>query len=115
MDRRPRPIAARGKLAAALLALALCGCSNVNYIAAVSWGTPVPIPAPAPSAGVAASTTAGATALGGLVAIGFLGAVFNSTGLTSALYSPYMDPDRRVVEVDCSQPIEDWSSNIRCR
>ena len=114
MDRRQRPIAARGRLAAALLALALTGCSNVNYILAVSWGTPVPIPAPAPSAAVAASSV-GATALGGLIAVGFLGAVFNSTALTSALYSPYMDPDRRVVEVDCSQPIEDWSSNIRCR
>jgi hypothetical protein len=30
-------------------------------------------------------------------------------------YGPEMDPDRRVVERDCTRPIEDYSANLRCR
>jgi len=28
---------------------------------------------------------------------------------------PPLDPDRRVVEQDCTKPVEDWSANLRCR
>jgi len=30
-------------------------------------------------------------------------------------FEPPMDASRRVVERDCTQPIEDWSANLRCR
>jgi hypothetical protein len=28
---------------------------------------------------------------------------------------PDLDPLRRVVEHDCTRPIEDWSANLKCR
>ncbi len=28
---------------------------------------------------------------------------------------PELDPDRRVIEQDCSKPIEDSSANLKCR
>jgi hypothetical protein len=28
---------------------------------------------------------------------------------------PALDPARRVVEQDCTKPIEDWSANLRCK
>ncbi len=29
--------------------------------------------------------------------------------------APDLDPRRRVVEQDCTRPIEDWSANLKCR
>jgi len=28
---------------------------------------------------------------------------------------PPLDPERRVLEQDCTQPIADWSANLKCR
>ena len=29
--------------------------------------------------------------------------------------SPPLDPQRKVLEQDCTQPIVDWSANLKCR
>jgi hypothetical protein len=49
------------------------------------------------------------------------GAWFGLGLLLGAVYGPYyapapeMDPNRRVVEQDCSKPLADTSGNLRCR
>jgi hypothetical protein len=96
-------------LAALVAALALAGC-NANYSGHVSsFGAPA---APPPSA----SFTAVRTGTGGGVLLPLL--MLGSLGMASGvLYirDPEMHPERRVVERDCTQPIEDYSANLRCR
>jgi hypothetical protein len=70
----------------------------------------------------------GGSTLGGLIAIGVLGALAyeSERGLSyranpfdafsmSPPPPPPLDPSRRVLEQDCTQPIADWSANLRCR
>ena len=33
----------------------------------------------------------------------------------TAFPPPPLDPTRRVLEQDCTQPIVDWSANLKCR
>jgi hypothetical protein len=95
------------RLAAALIALCIAGC-NSNYIVQASSAGASQLPATGGSVSVYGSSTAGA-----LFAIGFLGALFSGG---AAHYSvPEMNPERRVIEQDCSKPIEDPSANLRCR
>jgi hypothetical protein len=55
----------------------------------------------------------GATTFSTLLAIGILGVA--SSGSAPSYRTPEMDPSRRVVEHDCTKPIEDWSANLKCR
>lgn len=117
MGRDQRPIAARYRLkrgAVLLLALLVMGCGGNSNVQLSSGGT---------------VAVQGRTTLGGLIAVGVLGATvyaesdndgiryraspFDAIG--PARPAPQLDPARRVLEQDCSQPIEDWSANLRCR
>ena len=109
MGRNPGSTSARRGLGGALL-LALCvaGC-DANYIVrATSGGTPSLPSAPPPGGSV---NVYGTSSFGALLGIGLFGAA--SYG--GAFYVPPMDPNRRVVEQDCTRPIEDPTANLRCR
>jgi hypothetical protein len=111
MGRRQGSHRARGRVAAGLAAaflLSLAGC-NANYAGHVSsFGAP----AAAPPA--SASFTAVGTGGGVLLPLLMLGSLGMASGLLH-IRDPEMHPDRRVVERDCTQPIEDHSANLRCR
>ena len=112
MGSRQRPDHARSRIAATLLVLALAGCNGGNYGYAVnvsSMAAPAP---PPPNASLSVTTTSsGSGFFGALFALGMIGV---ASGLLP-IYGPEMDPERRVVERDCTQPIEDYSANLRCR
>lgn len=108
MGRRPRPTPARRTLSAALLALGLAACNNA-YVQ-VSSGASLP-PGPPPAGGSLSAT--GTSALGALLGLGF--ANYAMSGGTPFYAPPPMDPRRRVVEQDCTQPIADPGANLRCR
>lgn|SRR5689334_5726832 len=114
MGSRSRPIAARrGLIALAVLALAGCASSNVQ----ISAGGPQPtVNAP------------GSSALGTVVLLGFIAGMGYESYKDGVHYRanpfdamrptplrPPLDPGRRVLEADCTKPIEDWSANLRCR
>ncbi len=107
MGRRQRPPYASRCLAAALLALCVAGC-NSNYIVQASSAGASQLPAAGGSVSVYGTSTAGA-----LFAIGILGAL--TSGGAAYLAAPEMSPERRVVEQDCSKPIEDAAANLKCR
>jgi hypothetical protein len=114
MGSRQRPIAARNGLALAAALVLAAGCANTRV--QVSSGGPQP-----------AVSAPGSSALGALLLLGFIvsaeahhdGARYRaspSDALSPAPYPPPpLDPARRVLEQDCTQPIEDWSANLRCR
>lgn len=115
MGSRPRPPSSRHGIALAL-ALAVAGCSTSTV--QLSTGGPQPTVA-----------TQGASTLGALITIGVLGAFAYDSQSNGVHYNPNpfeaispgrmppapLDPQRRVLEQDCSKPIEDWSANLRCR
>jgi hypothetical protein len=92
---------------AAVLGLLLGGCggnANVQVNSGnVSAGSSVRVP--------------GRSALGTLISVVFLAGVSYEDGreLPRSDPVPEPDPSRRVVEHDCTRPIEDWSANLRCR
>jgi hypothetical protein len=98
---------------AVALALLLAGCGgNANVQANANNG----------SASGAVSFP-GRASLGTLLSIVFLAGVSyesdremaRSAQYPGGLHAPELDPSRRVVEHDCTRPIEDWSANLRCR
>lgn len=109
---------------ALLLVLLTSACSNVQ----VSYAT-----ATTPSGATIISTSGGSVHVqGGFPALLILGAAVLATAAdsgTSSSASSFMtvtDPsgrqiapamlvDRLVAELDCTQPIEDWSANLKCR
>jgi len=111
---RPRSIAARYGLA--LLWGLLSGCANSNVQLSTGGTQPV-------------VQAQGNSTLGGLFAIGLLaGFAYQSeqdgTRVRANPFDafsmsppppPALDPSRRVLEADCTRPIEDWSANLRCR
>src|SRR5690349_23871125 len=114
MGRRPRSIAARyGLVAALVLAVAGCASSNVQ----VSGGGPQPT-----------VNTAGNTPLGRIVLIAFIAGIGYESYKDGTHYRanpfdafsmspppPSLDPTRKVSEQDCTQPIVDWTANLKCR
>ncbi len=115
MGRDPRQIAARNWL---VLALALSGDGCSTSTVQLSTGSPQPV-----------VSAPGGSTFGGLIAAGVLGAFayesekgmryranpFGAVLQPAPFAPPPLDPTRRVVEVDCTKPIEDWSANLRCR
>ena len=92
---------------AAALAVSLAGCGgNANVQANSNNG----------SASGAVSFP-GRTSFGTLLSLIFLAGVsYESVRMTPRSGPvPDLDPARRVVEHDCTRPIEDWSANLRCR
>jgi hypothetical protein len=91
-----------------LAALCASGCSNTAVV--VSAGS-VPVqPLPPPSA---TASVSGASVLGTILTLGLINHAMS--GGTPFYAAPPMDPQRRVVEHDCSKPIEDTAANLRCR
>lgn len=126
MERDQRPLVTRHGMNGGMipgigvaLAVLLAGCGgNANVQANSSNG----------SASGAVSFP-GRTSLGTLLSIVFLAGVSYESDremarsaryphfphLPGDLRAPELDPSRRVVEHDCTRPIEDWSANLRCR
>ena len=117
MGSRPRSIAARYGLIAALVpALAGCASSNVQ----VSGGGPQPT-----------VSAQGNTALGRFLLLAFIAGIGYESSRDGTRYGvnpfdglkpglqpvppPPLDPQRKVLEQDCTQPIVDWSANLKCR
>lgn len=87
MGCRQRPIAASCRVAAvSLLAMLSSGCA------------------------VGVATSSGFATVWNAV---FLIGVASEASYGGSL--PELDPGRRVIEQDCSKPIEDWSANLKCR
>ena len=116
MGRRSGSIAARHGLIA-LFSLALAGCASSSV--QVSGGGPQPT-----------VNTAGNTPLGKLVLVAFIAGIgyesyrdgtryranpFDAMFQSGPLPPPPLDPERKVLEQDCTQPIVDWSANLKCR
>ena len=108
MGRRQGSTAARLPLAAALAALALAGCANSSWQFS-SGGAPASMP---PSAGASVSTTS-TNWFATLLTFGLINSAMS--GGTPFYAAPPMDPQRRVLDHDCTKPIEDTSANLRCR
>ena len=116
MDCRTGPTVARCGIAAALvLALCAAGCGGSSYVQVGSAGAP----STGISTGGTVSVQGGASTLGTLFAIGLIAgfAYESERQLEGArrLPAPPMDAARTVNEQDCSQPIADWSANLKCR
>ena len=95
-------------LAAALAVLVLAGCANSSSQLS-SGGAPAPVPL---SGGASVSTTS-SNWFATLLTFGLINAAM--TGGTPFYAVPPMDPARRVVEQDCTRPLEDPAANLRCR
>lgn len=102
----------------AALACAVTGCSTANFSAQGGDFTAIGTP------------QAGTSVSGGSVGVGIQGgsaaAVVVTTGVIAAMMGAWRDahsgravPEmlegRTVNEVDCTQPIADWSANLKCR
>ena len=120
MGRYQGPLAARSGMTrrmipaiAIALALALAGCGGNANVQGSSNNV----------SSSAAASFPGGRSLGTLLSIVFLAAVSHesdremerSAQFPGSLHAPEPDPSRRVVEHDCTRPIEDWSANLRCR
>jgi hypothetical protein len=104
MGRHQRPPCPSRALAALLSLALLSGCANTAW--STSWSGPPSTPA---TGGGSMRVSIESVAV--LLGIGLL---------TGTAYGPFygpppMDPERRVMEHDCSKPIEDPSANLRCR
>jgi len=94
------------------LALLLAGCgghSNVQFASSAL-----------PSGGVSTGGSVQAqsqSTLAVLIAIGVLMGVSyaNDRGMPPSTPAPELERPRRVLEQDCTKPIEDWSANLRCK
>lgn len=92
---------------AVMLGVLLAGCSGHANVQAnssnVSSGGSVNIP--------------GRSSVSTLLSIVFLVGVSyeGERGMPQPVRVPEMDPSRRVLEHDCSKPIEDWSANLKCK
>ena len=90
-----------------VLAVLLSGCGGHASVQANSNNV---------SAGSSVNIS-GRSTMGTLFSIVFLGGVsYESERRTSrSAQVPDLDPSRRVVEQDCTKPIEDTSANLKCR
>ena len=100
MGSRQRSIAARHGL---VLIFALLAASCANSTVQVSGG------GPQPTAGAP-----GGSALGVLLLFGFAASYESYSGPERVPVAP-LERSRRVLEADCTKPIEDWSANLKCR
>jgi len=93
--------------AAIALTMLLAGCGgNANVQATSSNGSATGI-----------VSIPGRTSFGTLLSIVFLAGVSyeGERGPSRTIQVPEPDPTRRVVEHDCTKPIEDWSANLKCK
>ncbi len=113
MGRRTRPPVARNRIVAGLIALFLAGCGGHSYVQVGSSGSP----ATGVSTGGSVSVQ-GYSTFGALLALALLASASWHADHAAPPFShavPPLDPSRRVIERDCTQPIDDWSANLKCR
>lgn len=98
-----------------LIAMLLSGCTHVSVQGGAGGGVTTT------STGVSVSYS-GSAAMWALIGIGLIAAEYGGSraarerGLEpEAKPVQPMDAGRQVNEVDCSQPIQDWSANLKCR
>jgi hypothetical protein len=107
MGCHPRSPVASRRVAALLFALGIAGCGGNSSVVIGSAGSS--------AAGI--SVEGSSTTVSSLLTLMML---LNASRLGDQV-GPAMPPDpvmeasRRVVERDCTRPIEDWSANLRCR
>ena len=114
MDRGKRPTDARRRLTACVVVLAATGCGGNSNVQFSSGGPPSGVVANSSTVSVQGHTTVGALIAAGILA----GASWRrerERGMSYTQSAPEPDPSRRIVEQDCSKPIEDWSANLRCK
>lgn len=95
----------------------LGGCTHVSVQGGAGGGTTTT------STGVSVSYSgSGSAAMWALIGIGLIAAEYGGSraarerGLEpQAKPVQPMDSSRQVNEVDCRQPIQDWSANLKCR
>jgi hypothetical protein len=120
MDRRTRPTVARRRIAGALaVALGTAGCSSNSYVMYSSGSSAAGAPT-GTSAYVQGSTSSSSAAFAALFLLHW--SLLNErwdrgAGMygSSTIPAPPMDETRAVNMQDCTQPIEDWSANLKCR
>ena len=109
MGRDQRPLVTRHWMTSVLavaLALLLAGCGGNANVQGNSNNV----------SSSAAASFPGGRSLGTLFSIVFLAAVSHESDREMARSrAPEPDPSRRIVEHDCTRPIEDWSGNLKCR
>jgi len=118
MDRHTRSTFARRRIAVAL-ALCAAGCSNNSYIIYGSGSPAVGAPT-GTTAFVQGSTSSSSAAFAAVFLLhwAFLNERWDqSAGMygSSTVPAPPMDETRSVNAQDCTQPIVDWSANLKCR
>ena len=116
MGRDQRPLVARywmTRMLAMVCAALLAGCGgNANVQANSSNGS-----------ASGSVNFPGRGSLGALLSIVFLAGVSHDSNremarsgqVPGSSHAPELDPSRRVMEHDCTKPIEDWSANLKCR
>jgi hypothetical protein len=113
MGRSTGSFVARRAIAAGLLVFVLAGCGGHSYVQVGSSGSP--------STGVSTGGSVsvhGYSTLGTLLALAVLASASWQADHAAPPFSravPPLDPSRLVAERDCTQPIEDWSANLKCR
>lgn len=101
----------------ALVIMLLSGCTHVSVQGGAVGGTTTT------STGVSVGYSgSGSAAMWALIGIGLIAAEYGGSraarerGLEpQAKPVQPMDASRQVNEVDCRQPIQDWSANLKCR
>jgi len=88
------------------LAVMLCGCGGQSNVQVNSSG-----------GSTSSASVPGYSRVGTLLSIVFLTglAYEGERAMPPSVHVPDLDPSRRVVEHDCTKPIEDWSANLKCR
>jgi hypothetical protein len=90
------------------LAALLAGCGGHANVQVNSSGA---------STGGSSINVQGRSTLGALLSIVLIAGVAydGERDVPWSSRTPETDPSRRVVEHDCTKPIEDWSANLKCR
>lgn len=104
------------RCAAVLLALLIGGCSHTS-VQVNSGGTTTTT-----SYGASVGISGSGTATWALIGIGLIAAEIAAQRSAVRVDPPAdsgpsgtLDAERRVNEQDCTQPIKDWSANLKCK
>ena len=93
------------------LACALAGCSTLN----VSAQSGTPQAGTGVNGGAAAINIQGGPGLRVIAGIATIAALIGISRNSPSYRVPEMLEGRAISEVDCTQPIADWSKNLKCR
>jgi hypothetical protein len=94
------------------LACVLAGCSTANFYGQA--GTPQV--GSSVGGGSASINVQGGSALGAIAGIATIAALIGAWRDAPPLQgAPAMLEGRAISEVDCTQPIPDWSKNLKCK